>query len=103
MTDQEILDKYRDLEGSCLTKEEKKEVMMMLYKYKEAFSLRDGDRHMPQHRGSNRCHGQIPIFYKALPCKRGGQSFIQQRDEKITLSRYIEGRFFTLFQPSNVN
>ena len=41
MTDQEILDKYIDLENSCLTKEEKKEVMEMLYKYKEAFSVRD--------------------------------------------------------------
>ena len=41
MTDQEILDKYIDLEGSCLTREEKKELMKMLYKYKEAFSLRD--------------------------------------------------------------
>ena len=41
MTDQEILDKYIDLESSCLTQEEKKEVMEMLYKYKEAFSLRD--------------------------------------------------------------
>ena len=41
MTDQEILDKYIDLESSCLTKEEKKEVVEMLYKYKEAFSLRD--------------------------------------------------------------
>ena len=27
MTDQEILDKYMDLESSCLKKEEKKEVM----------------------------------------------------------------------------
>ena len=41
MTDREILDKYIDLENSCLTKEEKKEVMEMLYKYREAFSLRD--------------------------------------------------------------
>ena len=41
MTDQEILDKYIDLERSCLTEKEKKEVMEMLYKYKEAFSLRD--------------------------------------------------------------
>ena len=41
MTDQEILDKYVDLEKSCLTRTEKKEVMEMLYKYKEAFSLRD--------------------------------------------------------------
>ena len=41
MTDREILDKYTDLEKSCLTDREKNEVMDMLYKYKEAFSLRD--------------------------------------------------------------
>ena len=41
MTDREILEKYIDLEMSCLNKEEKVEVMDMLYKYKEAFSLRD--------------------------------------------------------------
>ena len=37
--DRESLDKYIDLDSSCLTKEEKKEVMEM---YREAFSLRDG-------------------------------------------------------------
>ena len=41
MTDKEILDKYIDLDKSCLNKEEKREVMDMLYRYKEAFSLRD--------------------------------------------------------------
>ena len=41
MTDKEILDKYINLDKSCLNKEEKKEVMDTLYKYKEAFSLRD--------------------------------------------------------------
>ena len=41
MTDKEILDKYIDLDNSCLSREEKKGVMDMLYKYKEAFSLRD--------------------------------------------------------------
>ena len=41
MTDSEILKKYIDLERSCLTEREEKEVMDMLYKYKEAFSLRD--------------------------------------------------------------
>ena len=41
MTDREILEKYIDLEKSCLMDKEKKEVMDMLYKYKEAFSLRD--------------------------------------------------------------
>ena len=41
MTDKEILDKYINVDNSCLNKEEKKEVMDMLYRYKEAFSLRD--------------------------------------------------------------
>ena len=41
MTDREILERCIDLEKSCLMVKEKKEVMDMLYKYKEAFSLRD--------------------------------------------------------------
>ena len=41
MMDREILEKYIKLETSCLNKEEKMKVMDMLYKYKEAFSLRD--------------------------------------------------------------
>ena len=63
MTDQEILDKYIDLEKSCLTEKEKKEVMGMLYKYKEAFSLRDEIGTCPNHRSRNRCHRQISIFH----------------------------------------
>ena len=41
MTDREILDKYINLDNSCLHEEEKGEVMDMLFNYKEAFSLRD--------------------------------------------------------------
>ena len=41
MSDREKLEKYIDLSNSCLHKEEKEEVMDMLYKYKVAFSLRD--------------------------------------------------------------
>ena len=41
MTDREILDKYIDLDKSCLSDTEKKVVMDMPYKYKDAFSLRD--------------------------------------------------------------
>ena len=41
MTDREILEKYINLNNSCLNKEEKTKVVDMLYKYREAFSLRD--------------------------------------------------------------
>ena len=41
MSDREILEKYVDLEKLCLKDTEKKQVMDMLYEYKQAFSLRD--------------------------------------------------------------
>ena len=41
MTDREILEKYINSNNSCLSKEEKIMVMDMLFKYKEAFCLRD--------------------------------------------------------------
>ena len=41
MTDSEILDKYIDLDNSCLTRHEKKKVSRLINKYKDAFSLRD--------------------------------------------------------------
>ena len=39
--DKEIIDKYIDLDNSCLHEEEKGEVRDILFSYKEAFSLRD--------------------------------------------------------------
>ena len=41
MTDREILDKYMNLDNSCLTKVEKEQVKDLLYQYKDAFRLRD--------------------------------------------------------------
>ena len=41
MTDRETLEKYINLENTCLTEKGKEETMDLLYKYKEAFSLRD--------------------------------------------------------------
>ena len=41
MTDREILDKYINLDNSCLTKIEKTQVRDLLCEYKDACSLRD--------------------------------------------------------------
>ena len=41
MTDREILEKYINLNNSSLTESEKIQVRDMIYKYREAFSLRD--------------------------------------------------------------
>ena len=42
-----ILDKYINLDISCLTKVEKREVRELIYKQKYAFSLRDEIRMCP--------------------------------------------------------
>ena len=39
--DREILEKYITLNNSCLAKAEKKKVRELVYKHKDAFSLRD--------------------------------------------------------------
>ena len=41
MTDKEILDKYINLQDSCLNEDERTQVIEMLYKYKDVFSFRD--------------------------------------------------------------
>ena len=41
MTEKEILNKYINLDNSCLSEKVKREIMDMLYRYREAFSLRD--------------------------------------------------------------
>ena len=41
MSDREILRKYINLDNTCLIEDEKEEVMNILFKYEEAFSLRD--------------------------------------------------------------
>ena len=41
MTDREFLEQHINLDNMCLTEKEKEEIMDMLYKYKEVFSLRE--------------------------------------------------------------
>ena len=41
LTDREILEKYVNLEISCLPENERENLIDMLYSYKEAFSLRN--------------------------------------------------------------
>ena len=72
MTNREILEKYIDLEKSCLMDKEKKEVMDMLYKYKEAFSLRDEIGTCPNIEVEIDVTDKSPFFINPLPCKRRG-------------------------------
>ena len=78
MTDQEILDKYIDLESLCLMKEEKKEVMEMLYKYKEVFSLRDETGTCPNIGVEIDVMDKSPFFIRPYHVKEEGKALIDK-------------------------
>ena len=97
MTDGEILEKYIYLEKSCLTDKEKKEVMDMLYEYKEAFSLRDEIDTCPYIEEET----DIRINHNSsldISCKRR-QKFYRQRNEAFMICRCIKGRIFAYSSP----
>ena len=78
MTDQEILDKYIDLENSCLTGEEKKEVMEMLYKYRGAFILRDKIGTCPNIEVEIEVTDKSPFFIRPYHVREEDKAFIDK-------------------------
>ena len=78
MTDKEILDKYINLDNSCLSKEEKKEVMDMLYRYKEAFSLRDEIGTCPNIEVEINITDKSPFFIRLYHIRGEDKAFIDK-------------------------
>ena len=78
MSDREILEKYVDLEKSCLTDKEKNHVMDMLYKYKEAFSLRDEIGTCPNIEVEIDMTDKSPFFIRPHHVKEEDEKFIDK-------------------------
>ena len=78
MTDREILEKYIDLVKSCLTEKEKMEVMDMLYKYKEALSLRDEIGTCPNIEVEIDVMDKSPFFIRPYHVKEEDKTFIDK-------------------------
>ena len=78
MTDREILEKYIDLDNSCLNEEEKKEVMNMLLDYKEAFSLRDEIGTCPNIEVKINVADKSPFFVRPCHVREEDKAFIDK-------------------------
>ena len=75
ITDREILEKYINLDNTCLTEKEK-EVMDMLYRYKEAFSLRDEIGTCPNPEVGIDVTDKSPFFIRPY--------HVREEDKKVT-------------------
>ena len=83
MTDREILDKYLDLNSSCLTKEERKEEVEMLYKYREAFSLRDEIGTCPNIEVEIDVTDKSPFFIRPYYVKEEDKTLINKEMKRL--------------------
>ena len=78
MTDMKILEKYIDLKNSCLDKEEKVKVTDMLFKYKEAFSLRDEIGTCPNIEVDIVITGKPPFFIRPYHIREEDKAIIDK-------------------------
>ena len=83
MTDREILENYIDLNNLCLTKEEKIEVMDILYKYREAFSLRDEIGTCPSIEVEIDVTDKSPFFIRPYHVREEDKAFIDEEMEQL--------------------
>ena len=99
MTDREILEKYIDLETSCLNKEERLKVMDMLYKYKEAFSLRDEMGTCPNIEVEIEVTDKSPFFIRPYHMREEDKMVIDEEMKRLCYMGILKEGFSTYSSP----
>ena len=99
MTDKEILDKYINLDNSCLNIEEKKDVMDLLYRYKEAFRLRDEIGACPNIEVEIDVTDKSPFFIRPYHIREEDKAFIDKEMKQLCYMGILKERFSAYSSP----
>ena len=99
MTDREILDKYVNLDNSCLTKVEKKEVRELLYQYKDAFSLRDEIGDCPNIEVEIVVMDKSPFFIRPFHAKEEDKTILDKEMKRLCYLGILKEGFSAYFNP----
>ena len=83
MSDREILEKYINLDNSCLTKWEKKEVRSLIYKYKYAFRLRDDIGTCPNIEVEIDIMDKIPFLIRLFHAREEDKIFLDKEMKRL--------------------
>ena len=78
MSDRDILEKYIEIEKSCLKDKEKNHIMDIFYKYKEALSLRDEIGACPNVEVEIDVTDKSPFFIRPYYVKEEDKIFIDK-------------------------
>ena len=99
MMDREILGKYIDLGTSCLYKEEKLKLMDMLYKYKEAFSLRDEIGTCPNIEVELEVMDKSPFFIRLYHVREEDKVVIDKEMKRLCYMGILKEGFLAYSSP----
>ena len=83
MTDEEILDKYINLKDSCLDEKERKQVMKMLYEYKDVFSLKDEIGTCPNIEVNIEVMDNLPFFIRLYYVKEEHRAVLDKEMRQL--------------------
>ena len=99
MTDREILEKYININNSCLDKEEKVKVMDMLFKYREAFSLRDEIGTCPNIEVETDVTDKSPYFIRPYHVRWEDKTFIDKEMKRLCYMGILKEGFSAYSSP----
>ena len=99
MTDREILDKYIDLEGSCLTKWEKQKLRNLIYEYKDTFSLRDEIGTCPNIEVEIDVTDDSPFFIRPFHAKEGDKAILDKEMKRLCYLGILKEGFSAYSSP----
>ena len=99
MMDREILDKYIDLKGSCLTKWEKQKLRNLIYEYKDAFSLRDEIGTCPNIKVEIDIIDTSPFFIRPFHAKEEDKANFDKEMKRLCYSGILKEGFLAYSSP----
>ena len=99
MMDREILDKYIDLKDSCLEEIEKRQVMEMLYEYKDVFSLRDEIGTCPNIEVNIEVTDKSPFFIRLCHVKEEDRAVLDKEMKMLCYLGILKEGFSVYLSP----
>ena len=99
MSDKEILDKYINLDNSCLTKWERKEVRRLIFEYKDVFSLRDEIGTCPSIKVEIDVTDKSPFFIRPFHAREEDKAVLFRRRKRLCYLGILKEGFSAYSSP----
>ena len=99
MTDREILDKYIDLDSSCLTKWENQKLRNFMYQYKDVFCLRDEMGTCPNIKVEIDVTDSSPFFLRPFHAREEDKTILDKEMKRLCYLGILKEGFSAYSNP----